>query len=193
MGENALYSGHTVKIGTCEQMYYLRWGQRHRVTPVQGSLDPCNTEGLYWRLPLPEEDNIPPGGYRSHLAGFKLFQTDNHGYSKWFAPDDLKDAEPGFLQLKHESGLLVNVPCHHGAKLPEMGDCKTFWNGKNHHLELESVKNMDGKLWPIVACRYCRTSWRFDWKEVLPFCKHDKEMYQRLLAHSKVGAAQPCP
>ena len=38
MGEYANYMGERVKIGTCEDMLYLRWDQRHLVTESETPL-----------------------------------------------------------------------------------------------------------------------------------------------------------
>jgi hypothetical protein len=62
MGEYATHAGQSVKIGTCEDMYYLRYDQRHQVTPERGSVDPVADAGvLRFRFPWPDEDHCEPG------------------------------------------------------------------------------------------------------------------------------------
>jgi hypothetical protein len=58
MGEYARYNGSDIKIGTCEDMYYLRADQAHLVTaPVDGMLDPIKYAAqIRFRFPFPEED-----------------------------------------------------------------------------------------------------------------------------------------
>lgn len=64
MGENAKYSGEVVKIGTCEQMYYLRAEQAAQVEPVPHSLDPIrHATGIRFRFPWPDEDGTAPGSF----------------------------------------------------------------------------------------------------------------------------------
>jgi len=184
MGEYAKYNGKEIKIGTCERMYYLRWEDRGHVHPMPGSVDPSTTPGLFFRLPFPDEDNVSPGGYEDYSRGYRLGRKDaqDRYWDDW-QPDDLADHNPGTIQLQHEaSGLLLNVPCYHGAKLPEVGEgCMAFWNGKGHALELAHVKAMsDRTLRPVYHCRFCESMWSCNWEDILPFCGLDKELLRRL-------------
>lgn len=64
MGEYALYEGQRIKIGTCEDMYYLRWDQAHLVKPLRGNADPFeDCEELRFRFPFPDEDDRAPGAF----------------------------------------------------------------------------------------------------------------------------------
>ena len=189
MGEQAKVNGQSVKIGTCENMYYLRAEDAHRAKPLPGNVDASKTPGLRFRLPFPDEDSVQIGQYDNPFRGYRMYrtvksETTRPDYSEDFSPDDLKDAEPGNIQLRHEaSGLLLNVPCHHGAKLPEITGVKAFWNGKGHSLELAQVKRTEsGKFVPIVQCRHCETKWAFAWADVLPFVA-DPELRSRLEKH----------
>jgi hypothetical protein len=62
MGEYAQYGGDTIKIGTCEDMYYLRADQRHLVQKLPGSVSPWE-KGLRLRFPWPDEDGQAPGTF----------------------------------------------------------------------------------------------------------------------------------
>jgi len=187
MGEYAKYNGKEIKIGTCEAMYYLRYEDRGRVTPLPGNVKPCVDKGLFFRLPFPDEDDQHPGSYRDHNRGYRLMAKEGKYWGNW-EPEDL---EPGRIQLKHESGLLLCVPCHHGAKLPEIDGIKPHWNGKSWHMELCSVKSMlGGSLWPVYHCRFCRSMWSTEWEEILPYCAADKEMLRRLEAYASLSV--PC-
>lgn len=62
MGEYARYGGDTIKIGTCEDMYYLRADQRHMVGKLPGSVSPWEA-GLRLRFPWPDEDGQAPGSF----------------------------------------------------------------------------------------------------------------------------------
>jgi|ERR1700722_4953019 len=64
MGEYAGFRGDQVKIGTCEQMYYLRADQAHLVRALPGNVDPLkDAEHLRFRFPFPDEDHIQPGAF----------------------------------------------------------------------------------------------------------------------------------
>lgn len=176
MGEYATRKSdkQQIKIGTCESMYYLRWNDRLAVTKMQGSLDPATCPNLYWRLPLPCEDDILPGDYDSCHATVRLLPWyDENDKAVSYEPPGTLD--PGTIQLHHPSGLLLNVKCHHGNKLPEVsGEIKACWNGKDGYpLELCGIKNhelADGSqvLMPLVRCRHCGQMYRDSWANVLP-------------------------
>jgi hypothetical protein len=190
MGEYAGFNGEKIKIGTCESMYYLRFEDRSRVTKLPNNLNPSTEAGLFFRLPFPDEDEIGPGSYPNHNRGYRIGRREQDGTSSpsyWndWRPEDTSDMAPGLIQLHHESGLLLNVQCHHGVKLPEVqGDAKAFWNGKGWHFELSSVKHLGGVLKPVFHCRWCQSMWSCDWEDVLPFCGLDAEMLKRLEAYA---------
>ncbi len=201
MGEYAkrISDGQEVKIGTCESMYYLRYDDRHLVAKLDNSLDPATCTGLFWRLPFPDEDNIRIGEYKDYNRGYRLYKVvkePNHPQPCYrsicvdFAPDDMANAKPGTIQLTHkESGLLVNMPCYHGVKLPEPPPGgQVFWNGKGYSFDLKSVKNRpDGTLYPVVGCRHCGQAWGFDWADILPYVSDD-EMLKRLEKYAAIKA-----
>lgn len=171
MGEYALrLSDHTqVKIGTCEDMLYLRFEDRAKVRKVPNSLDPAHADGLRFRLPFPDEDSVPIGQYADPFRRQRLYRGNDN------FTDESTAKEPGIMQLRHECGLLLNVPCYHGHKLPDVGpEMKAFWNGKAWSLELSAIKPVkqdDGtlKVFPIVTCRHCRGLWRYDWTDIIEF------------------------
>lgn len=188
MGENAFRKsdGVNVKIGTCENMYYIRYEDRFKVSKAPNSLNPATTTDLRWRLPFPDEDNVSIGNYENHKRGFRLYGVSEvQGAGDIDANGlDIPDDDPGVIQLRHDSGLLVNVPCHHGRKLPDSGpEIKVFWNGKSWSLELVFIKNTPEGVKPIVGCRHCGQMWRFDWSEVMPYIHG--EMKSRLIEYAQ--------
>jgi hypothetical protein len=170
MGEYAIRKSDNerVKIGTCEDMYYLRFEQRFDVIPVQGSVDPARDAGqLRFRLPFPDEDEIEPGDFQEFERGWRLHRENTE-----FTDEQTVD-DPGLIQLSHQCGLLVNVPCYHGNKLPEMGEGNALWNGKSWSLELSQLRpaliNGVLRVFPVVWCRHCRKAWRYQWRDVLDY------------------------
>lgn len=76
MGEFATFAGKRVKIGTCEDMYYLRADQVGKVQRVQGSLDPGDGEvqaEIRFRFPWPDEDNVAPGEFEPYERAVGLY------------------------------------------------------------------------------------------------------------------------
>ncbi len=160
MGEYAIRKsdGERIKIGTCEDMYYLRFSDRHLVQAQPGNVDPVkDVEHLRFRLPFPDEDHVLPGNYDDYNRAARLIDFEGDESDK-----------PGIFQVHHESGLLLNLPCYHGTKLPEVGPgVKAFWNGKSWFYELYQLRGMaDGSVLPVVHCRFCREAWRYQWATV---------------------------
>lgn len=175
MGEYAkTVSGEEVKIGTCEEMYYLRADQRHLIV----GYDFDGSERF--RFPFPDEDGIEPGSgdFADHRRGvripdFKLsdeFQT--HGTVQFVArdagyvcslpcPEQFPD-DPGV------SGLSVPV------KTDDGGTVRVGRNGFNGHpVVMQQVVHtheardfndvhLDGRkvLATVIACGACGEKWR---------------------------------
>ena len=176
MGEYAKYKGVEIKIGTCENMYYLRYEDRDKVTKLHGSLNPATEKNLFWRLPFPDEDKNGAGNYENYQRGYRLVDGANND----FPIDETMENSVGSFQMSHPSGLLLSVPCHHGAKLPVAGEgWRVHWNGKSHAIELAFLKNTPEGVLPVIRCRHCGDIWRCDWDEVLPYIQ-DKKLYARL-------------
>jgi hypothetical protein len=193
MGEYAQFHGETVKIGTCADMYYLRFDDRHLVKALDGNVDPvAQAHDLRFRLPFPDEDGIGPGGnYNPYNRSLPLFKV-----GEWFTDPDVAE-EPGIIQLTHPCGLLINVPCFHGVKLPEPPPGgKVFWNGKDPGAlvlsSLRAFKDDRGNLRvaPVVRCKFCQSPWRYTWAEVFPFIA-DEAIRQRLKPYYDAERTKP--
>ena len=190
MGEYAKRKsdGARVKIGTCEDMYYLRYEQRHLVAHESGNVDPArDPNGLRFRLPFPDEDHIQPGDFEPYDRSQRLYRQCGVGASSYC--EDFKDEstleEPGIIQLRHECGLLVNVPCYHGIKLPEVvKPMQSFWNGKGWFFVLSSLRVADGVVYPVVRCQHCGGAWRYQWRDVWDYIPLDMQRALRVYAEA---------
>ena len=192
MGEYArrISDNKEIKIGTCEDMYYLRYEDRFSVEPIEGSSFGCR-----WRLPLPAEDHIKPGDYadpyfrgdgKVPLRSATVVGDNGEDEIITFKPNPEIAEHPGLMQTHHESGLLINTKCYHGLKLPEPGGdiSSIHWNGKaNHWFDLVCLRSTDEGLFPVVQCRYCGHMYRESWSAVLDFIT-DPELKARLLHHA---------
>lgn len=141
MGEYATRrsDGQSIKIGTCEDMYYIRADQRHLVTPEQGS-----GFGIRFRFPWPDEDGTLPGEFTTyeraaHIHGLTPPTTCEH-YNVQFS------AAPGYL---------LSLPC------PEVNDHKGLGrNGFIGAVRLVQLRLLDdGRLVPVMMCA-CGAKWR---------------------------------
>ena len=184
MGEYAtrLSDDIRIKIGTCEDMFYLRYEDREKVGAIPGNVNPHDTEDLKvirFRLPFPNEDDIPIGQYEDPHRGQMLYKQSENGCSEYFADAEAGEKHMGSFQMYHKSGLLFSVPCHHGAKLPDLGLIKVHWNGKAPALVLGAVglrpHGGDGPLrvYPVIRCIFCGEMWRSNWAEIWEYIPHD--------------------
>lgn len=166
MGEYAKRKsdGLEVKIGTCASMYYLRYEQRNEVNYDFGE------EEFYWRIPTPKEDGILPGEYDYSLLDgqyipyeLKLSNIDDSLSQKLAS-------HVGLTQVRNEKlGMLINMPCHHGLRLPEPFDgFKFFWNGKVDSLYLYCLVNKENELKICIKCNACGEVFSGSFTEMAP-------------------------
>lgn len=178
MGEYAkrVEDGQEIKIGTCESMFGLRFEDRNEVV-YSGNL---TTPGLFFRLPYPDEDDTLIGDYEVWNRGERL-AVQAHG--EFFDTEGL-DQHPGLIQARHNCGLLINVKCYHGLRLPdESNDVGFHWNGKDQRFfEIVYVKYTKEGLRPVFRCRHCNKIWSCDWEDILDFVPDD-ELRSRLIAY----------
>ena len=198
MGEYAKLksTGEEVKIGTCENMYYLRFEDRYKVVYN------LSFDNYRFRLPFPDEDNNGIGNYNDYDRGIELIPHYDEDIQLTSYFDDIYkehyQKHKGLIQLKHESGIMINAACYHGYKLPDNNDSKdlkAFFNGaSSSNFELSQVKiqlNEETKvkeLIPIVRCKHCKMPFRANWASVLLHIrqntKEDKILYERLTEYA---------
>jgi len=150
MGEYATYLGQQVKIGTCEDMYYLRWDQRHMVTPESGSLDPASESAqkvIRFRFPWPDEDDIAPGGFENH---------DRHLDVALKLPDGVEHYD---VQFTASVGYVMSIPCPEGPGPHAVKPHKNGWRG---NVLLRQQAWRAGKLVCVFECGGCGGAFRVE-------------------------------
>lgn len=166
MGEYARRktSAH-VKIGTCSSMYYCRYDQRNQIEYGY------NDHDYMWHIPAIEEDGIEPGDFEFQA----LIDSDGFpAYSvrlRYLTEENFPDLDYGTTQIvTRKTGMLVNVPCGHGVRLPKSTeDIRFFFNGRRGGLMLDSLLNTDDDLKVCIACIECGKIWSTEFEEI---CKH---------------------
>jgi hypothetical protein len=159
VGEYALLSGREVKIGTCENMYYLRFDQRHMVEPKPGNVDPVRdaTSGIRFRFPWPHEDGTAPGAFEDYDKAVAV-----HGLR---APDGV---EHGIVQFTAR-GYNVCLPCPEGPGADKddglsvrRGGLRVHRNGFTGAVLISQQRLLeDGTLALIARCGGCGYAWRY--------------------------------
>ncbi|MHB1310622.1 MAG: hypothetical protein ACYC3L_01305 [Gemmatimonadaceae bacterium] len=155
MSEYATYRGESVKIGTCEDMYYLRHDQRHLVTPERNSLDPVQERhALRFRFPFPDEDATPPGHFESHERSVAA----PHG---WRPQDTSFDHYNVQFASTSPRGYLLSIPCPESGALPAgLTVHKNGWGGDYQLVQQRELP--DGRLVPVLQCGGCRGKFRLE-------------------------------
>lgn len=157
MGEYAIRKsdGREIKIGTCEQMYYLRADQVGQVRWKSGNVDPTKqdeAERIRFRFPFPQEDNIKPGDFEDHDYGL--------GISSILPPEDI---DHGTLQFSRNyptaHGIGLSTPCPR-SKEGKASGFKFFYNGYSGPVQVHSQRLVDGKLVLILRCADCGALYR---------------------------------
>jgi hypothetical protein len=149
MGEHALYRGKRIKIGTCENLNYLRADQAEAVTALPKNVDPVrDRDELRFRFPFPSEDGIEPGQFDDHDRGLVLSGLE--------PPAELA-ADHFLVQFSAYNGYLCSLPCPEGKPLEGV----TFHrNGYSGAVELVQQRYLGDDLVPVLRCKPCGLAWR---------------------------------
>lgn len=158
MGDYAVgrKTGERFKIGTCDTMYYLRHDQKKDVIYEFA-------QGTRFRLIFKDELENEPGNFDLYNRHIEI-----RGANDFFSKEDIETLEPGINQLRNGHGLLVNISCYHGLKIPENSkEARFFWNGYKEHFVLANIKELnDGTLTFIIECAVCGQAFRLDLEDI---------------------------
>lgn len=162
MGEYATRKsdGQNVKIGTCENMYYLRADQVELIRPESGNVSPLRDwKEIRFRFPWPDEDSVAPGDFEGFDRKMLLTELD--------VPADL-DHENGckggrlgasLVQQRVWNGKLVLVMdcggCSSRYRVPELDEAMPIIERiaqiAEDHRQAEGYES--ATWWTLVACR----------------------------------------
>ena len=149
MGEYALFNGESIKIGTCEDMYYLRFDQRHMVTPVEGNVDPVKDAAeLRFRFPFPDEDDKEPGDFSDHDRAVTVNCT---------LPCMAEKVNHRSIQF-HATGMNVCLPCPDGTE--SIAGVRIHKNGYRGNVRISQQRLVDDRLLLICQCGSCGAAFR---------------------------------
>ena len=154
MGEYAQYNGSDIKLGTCENMYYLRADQRHLVSGYRFALDVDR-----FRFPFPDEDDIEPGAFADHSRGVRI--------PGWELPETLSGDEHGFVQFTSTAGYVLSISCPEAFDTPGLGPVdvdgvKVHRNGFRGYPVVRQQAFRSGVLVTLVSCGACGCLHRLD-------------------------------
>lgn len=152
MGEYAKYEGEKIKVGTCEDMYYLRFDQLNLIESLPGEIDFSKDNQLQsarFRFPFPDEDGIPPGGFE---------RPDRTLPVHCGIPSDVHHTS---IQFSNDRGLLVSLPCPEGESGKER-PYKIHYNGYGGRVRIVQQRIWEGKLVLVCECGSCGVKYRIN-------------------------------
>jgi hypothetical protein len=155
MGEYAQYGKDRIKIGTCEEMYYLRADQVHMVQPLEGNVDPVRDRNeIRFRFPWPDEDNVAPGAFDKYERAVTF-----HGV-------------PIPVEVVHQSvqfsapGYVLSLPCPESEGIRHVKvDGEALHVGRNGYTggaQLVQQRYWDDKLVIVAKCGGCGAKYRVE-------------------------------
>ncbi len=144
MGEYGTYNGEHIKIGTCEDMYYLRADQIHLVR----SAALADLTGIRFRFPFPDEDGKQPGDFDDYDRGFPV-----RGY---LPPAGIDHST---VQFKAHVGILVSLPCP-VSEAARTGEVKYHFNGFRGPARVVQQRAWAGVWATVLDCGGCGARFR---------------------------------
>lgn len=157
MGEYAerLSDGERIKIGTCENMYYLRHDQRALVRALHGNVDPVkDVAELRFRFPWPDEDGTLPGAFDG--------QFERSLAVGGFAPAG--GFEHGSVQFVAQRGYLTSLPCPESPEFLKLAlpfpVHRNGFAGAHQLVQQRFVPNVG--LVPVLLCGGCGYKYRLE-------------------------------
>jgi hypothetical protein len=159
MGEYGLFQGEQVKLGTCEDMYYLRAQQARFITKIPHSLDPndpSTQKEIRFRFPWPDEDNILPGCFDDHDRAVPV-----PGITPPAGVDHRN------VQFVAREGYLASLPCpESGTAIPGV---TIHRNGFGGAVKIVRQAYRNGHLALIGICGGCGAMYNYPtWADVEP-------------------------
>lgn len=184
MGEYVNYKNQPVKIGTCEDLYYVSFEKYTSMIPLltqeANNLPPeeysRDNAGFRFRFPFPDEDKLIFTNHESYNRGY-LFSV-----SKELALEVEHRTMSISAKCENTYNINISIPCPAGGKL----DLKHS-PIDNIPMFVKQQKLIDGELWVVLECGYCGTKFRLDKEEAVKYCSfiESEEMKKRILAGYK--------
>ncbi len=159
MGEYAKFNGERVKVGTCEDLYYLRADQAHLVKTEHGNVDPMaarDRAAIRFRFPWPDEDGTQPGAFDDYDRSVAI-------------PGATVPAgvEHYTVQFTARARYLLSIHCPEGSEADR--GLKVARNGFAGAVRLVQQGYRQGVLAAIFQCGGCGARFNLPtWAEVEP-------------------------
>jgi hypothetical protein len=161
MGEYIKHKGEIIKLGTCEDLYYVRYAdllemvRSGEAEALGGNLAPIAYLGgaFRFRFPFPDEDGKPE---RYHPNGYHRGALVPWPEGVVLDPEHL----PVHVKIAaHDEDFYgrvgANLPCPLTDPTPAI-----YLQPPDPLLQIIQQRPFEGALWTVVRCPYCKAAWR---------------------------------
>jgi len=153
MGEYMRYKGQRIKVGTCEDLMYLRPDQIGLVE-YDGDCSLRDLTHFVFRFPFPDEDHKEPGDFEPD-RGWPFYGLEPPEQDELH--HDIQFGSNG--GLGGSKGVLVMLPCPFSAKGKATG-LKYMFNGFGGPLKVVGQRAWAGVWATVMACGACGGKYR---------------------------------
>ncbi len=158
MGEYAKYNGREVKIGTCENQYYLRADQARSVQPLRGNVDPVkDAAAIRFRFPFPDEDQVGPGAFKDPFRVVEVNALLSPLLVKHAAGCDGRVVGIAQQRLVGEALVLIcECPCGVKYRIPTLAEAAPVVKAcirEARRASLQAAPRLGSATWRLVARR----------------------------------------
>ncbi|HUW09174.1 MAG TPA: hypothetical protein VM537_05555 [Anaerolineae bacterium] len=170
MGEYIKFQDERLKVGTCEDLYYVTYDQllemvQNGAEQAPHNLPPADylANGFRYRFPFPNDDG-----------------TDfDKGVILYAPPDLLRDNEhERVCKSLAPKGGGYNINAFITCPMSPDADPKQFSVGPHPRVvEVVQQKAVDNCLWLVLRCPYCGAKWRIPPDAATEFVEYIRQKY----------------
>lgn len=194
MGEYIKLYGEPYKIGTCENLYYIRFADLAELVRLghpemqEGNHHPRvylkDNSGFRFRFPFPDEDRPT---MRERLDLYQTTPRFDRGLMIPY-PAHLRGEDHYTVDYTVTSGSFTAIlrgqacpyskPVEDGAQEWQITLAPLHIRGLDV-AELVFQRLIDGQLWPVFRCPWCGSMWRTDEEDTLTLARHVEDQVNR--------------
>jgi len=179
MGEIVQVKGDSFKLGTCEDLYYIRHHELEELDALgamdkqPGNLNPAEylepRYGFRYRFPFPNEDgqDIREWQRRSHTYGLTIAIPRNSPLANMDHAEICRG-----VSLEGTYNVNVMFPC---PGSPAFKGVKSSPLPDTIPLRLVQQKAVEGELWAVIECGWCGNKVRLPREEAVLLAKTARE------------------
>ena len=160
-----------IKLGTCEDLYYVRLTDLQRMKGAGDYLTPAN--GYRYRFPFPEEDTMQAGNYDPYNKGYpvSLSQTASPKLYALMTSADYKHMTVCHSASYHGThNVNMIMPCPLSKEFSNTKEIRLSAGGASIAVVIEQLKWVDGEIWTVISCPYCEAKIRLDKEHAEDLC-----------------------